>query len=192
VQGVWGRHLVPQSGFGGNAPKSFNPCLYSKQALLAGNTRSVVYISFLPQSIQPMEISLIIRPYQPQDEPDVIDLWDRCNLVVPWNDPQQDIWRKLQVQPELFLVGLLENQIVATIMAGYDGHRGWLNYLAVAPQHQQQGLGRSMVAAATAQLKAMNCPKINLQIRSSNPNVIEFYQRLGFKVDDVISMGKRL
>jgi ribosomal protein S18 acetylase RimI-like enzyme len=77
-------------------------------------------------------------------------------------------------------------------MAGYEGHRGWLNYLAVAPAHQRQGIGRRMVEAAIATLKAMNCPKINLQVRTSNPAVIEFYERLGFKIDEVVSMGKRL
>lgn len=139
-----------------------------------------------------MAADLVVRPYQPQDQQAVIALWHACNLVVPWNDPQQDIQLKLQVQPELFLVGLVEFEVAATIMAGYEGHRGWLNYLAVAPRHQRQGFGRQMVEAATAKLKQMHCPKINLQIRSSNPDVIEFYQRLGFKLDDVVSMGKRL
>lgn len=135
---------------------------------------------------------LTIRPYQEQDENSVIQLWHDCKLVVPWNDPRQDIQLKLQVQPELFLVGLVDAQVVATLMAGYEGHRGWLNYLAVAPAYQRQGIGRWMVEAAIAKLKAMNCPKINLQIRTSNPAVIEFYKRLGFKMDEVVSMGKRL
>ena len=136
--------------------------------------------------------NLEVRPYQEQDEEQVIDLWHCCGLVVPWNDPQKDIWLKLQVQPELFLVGLIGTQVVATIMAGYEGHRGWLNYLAVAPEYQRQGIGQYMVEQATAKLKTMNCPKINLQIRTSNTSVIKFYEHLGFKIDDVISMGKRL
>lgn len=135
---------------------------------------------------------LEIRPYQRTDETQVIDLWHRCSLVVPWNDPQKDIQLKLQVQPELFLVGLTDTKVVATVMAGYEGHRGWLNYLAVAPTYQRQGIGRQMVEAATAKLKAIGCPKINLQIRTSNPTAIAFYQRLGFQVDQVVSMGKRL
>lgn len=137
-------------------------------------------------------IQWVIRPYQEQDEKQVIDLWHGCGLVVPWNDPKQDIQLKLQVQPELFLVGLAEAQVVATVMAGYEGHRGWLNYLAVAPACQRQGLGRRMVEAATTQLKAMNCAKINLQIRTSNLAAIEFYQQLGFQIDQVVSLGKRL
>ncbi|BAY08970.1 GNAT family acetyltransferase [Calothrix sp. NIES-2098] len=137
-------------------------------------------------------INLLLRPYQEQDEAQVINLWYQCNLVVPWNDPKQDIEFKLQVQPELFLVGLMETKVVATIMAGYEVHRGWLNYLAVAPEYQRQGIGKYMVAQATIKLKSMNCPKINIQIRNSNTDVIEFYENLGFKIDDVISMGKHL
>lgn len=136
--------------------------------------------------------NLVVRPYQEQDEKQVIDLWHCCGLVVPWNNPKKDIWLKLQVQPELFLVGLIGTQVVATVMAGYEGHRGWLNYLAVAPEYQRQGIGQYMVEQATTKLKAMNCPKINLLIRTSNTNVIKFYEHLGFKIDDVISLGKRL
>lgn len=137
-------------------------------------------------------INFVIRSYQEADEPEVIALWHVCELVVPWNDPRRDIQLKLQVQPDLFLVGLADAQVVATVMAGYEGHRGWLNYLAVAPAYQRQGIGRQMVEAATAKLKAIDCPKINLQIRTSNPTAIEFYRRLGFQIDQVVSMGKRL
>jgi ribosomal protein S18 acetylase RimI-like enzyme len=137
-------------------------------------------------------INLIVRPYQEPDEEQVIKLWHSCCLIVPWNDPKRDIWLKLLFQPELFLVGLIDSQVVATIMAGYEGHRGWFNYLAVEPKYQRQGIGRYMVEEATAKLKDLNCPKINLQIRTSNTAVIEFYKRLGFKMDDVVSMGKRL
>ena len=137
-------------------------------------------------------IALSIRPYQPADESQVVALWHQCKLVVPWNDPHRDIALKLQVQPHLFLVGTLDTAVIATIMAGYEGHRGWLNYLAVSPEHQRHGIGRRMVEEATAQLKAEGCPKINLQIRSSNTEVIAFYTRLSFTVDDVVSMGKRL
>ncbi|OUL26329.1 GNAT family acetyltransferase [Nostoc sp. RF31YmG] len=137
-------------------------------------------------------INLLLRPYQEQDEEQVINLWYRCNLVMPWNDPKQDIRLKLQVQSELFLVGLIAAKVVATIMVGYEGHRGWFNYLAVAPEYQRQGIGKYMVEQATMKLKSLNCPKINIQIRNSNIDVIQFYDHLGFKIDDVISMGKRL
>ncbi|RYG63741.1 GNAT family acetyltransferase [bacterium] len=133
-----------------------------------------------------------IRPFREGEEETVIALWTTCGLVVPQNNPHRDIQLKLQIHPELFLVGLVDSQIVASLMAGYEGHRGWLNYLAVSPDHRSQGFGRQMVGFATERLIEMGCPKINLQIRSSNTQVIEFYKRIGFTVDEVISMGKRL
>ena len=133
-----------------------------------------------------------IRPFQPADEEAVVALWRRCDLVRPWNDPHKDIRRKREVRPDLFLVGVIEGQIVASVMAGYEGHRGWLNYLAVDPQHQRQGFGRAIVKQAELLLCAAGCPKINLQVRASNDGVIHFYRRLGYSVDEVVSMGKRL
>ena len=133
-----------------------------------------------------------IRPFQPQDEEAVISLWQQCDLVRPWNDPHKDIQRKLKVRPDLFLVGVLDGQIVACVMAGYEGHRGWLNYLAVAPELQRHGLARAIVTKAEQLLRDAGCPKISLQIRTSNRGVCEFYRRLGYSVDDVVSMGKRL
>lgn len=133
-----------------------------------------------------------IRPYQPADEAAVIALWERCELTRPWNDPRKDIQRKLAVQAELFVVGELNGLIVATAMAGFDGHRGWINYLAVSPDRQRQGLGRQLVAHIERALHAMGCPKLNLQIRAGNAQVIAFYQALGYGQDELISMGKRL
>ncbi|HYB63365.1 MAG TPA: GNAT family acetyltransferase [Thermoplasmata archaeon] len=133
-----------------------------------------------------------IRPFAPVDEVAVIDLWRKCGLVRPPNDPQSDIGRKLEVRADLFLVGVLGDRRVATVMAGYEGHRGWLNYLAVDPEFQRRGFGRRMVAEAERRLLQSGCPKVNLQIRSSNSSVIEFYRRIGYSVDDVVSMGKRL
>lgn len=135
---------------------------------------------------------LLIRPYQSDDEEEVIKLWRRCELVVPWNDPKLDIERKLKVNPELFLVGLIDGKIAATAMSGYEGHRGWVNYLAVSPEYRRMGLGRVIMEAVEEKLRAMGCPKINLQIRTSNLNAIKFYERIGYKKDDVVSMGKRL
>jgi len=89
-------------------------------------------------------------------------------------------------------VGVQDGHIVASVMAGYEGHRGWLNYLAVAPERQRHGLARAMVAEAERLLREAGCPKINLLVRSANQGVIEFYRRLGYAVDDVVSMGKRL
>jgi ribosomal protein S18 acetylase RimI-like enzyme len=133
-----------------------------------------------------------IRQFQPPDEEAVVALWQRCDLVRPWNDPHQDICRKLAVRPDLFLIGVVDGEVVASVMAGYDGHRGWLNYLAVAPEYQRHGLAREIVTEAERLLRAAGCPKINLQVRTSNQGVIEFYRRIGYATDDVLSMGKRL
>jgi ribosomal protein S18 acetylase RimI-like enzyme len=133
-----------------------------------------------------------IRPYQAGDEAAVIALWRRCGLVVPHNDPVADIRRKLADSPELFLVATAEGVLVASVMAGYEGHRGWINYLAVDPGRQRLGMGREIMEHAEELLRALGCPKINLQIRATNREVIEFYRRLGFQIDDVLSMGKRL
>jgi ribosomal protein S18 acetylase RimI-like enzyme len=133
-----------------------------------------------------------IRPLQSVDEAAVLALWARCDLVRPWNDPRKDIHRKLQVQPDLFLVGVLEQAIVATVMAGYDGHRGWINYLAVAPEQQRQGHGRQIMAEAERCLRPLGCPKSNWQVRTSNRAVLAFSQRIGYALDEVVSLGKRL
>ena len=111
---------------------------------------------------------------------------------MPWNNPGRDIQRKLKIQPEMFLVGQADGKIIATVMAGYDGHRGWINYLAVHPQHQHTGIGRLMMDEAESRLRAAGCPKINLQVRSTNGKVIEFYKKIGYKTDNVVSLGKRL
>jgi len=133
-----------------------------------------------------------IRAFQPSDESAVVELWRRCDLIRAWNDPWKDIRRKLAIRPDLFLVGELNGEIIACVMAGYEGHRGWLNYLAVAPEHQRHGYARAIVEAAERLLREAGCPKINLQVRAANRGVIEFYRRLGYEVDDVVSMGKRL
>lgn len=143
-------------------------------------------------SISVKRVSMQIRPFEPEDEEAVVSLWKRCGLVRAWNDPHKDIRRKRKVQPDLFLVGLLDGHIVACVMAGYEGHRGWLNYLAVDPKHQRRGLARAIVTEAERLLRKAGCPKINLQIRTSNQDVVEIYRRLGYSTDEVVSMGKRL
>lgn len=139
-----------------------------------------------------MSSDLHIRPYRANDETAVIALWTACNLVVPHNNPRKDIRRKLQVDPEWFLIGEQHGLIVATCMAGYEGHRGWINYLAVSPGAQRRGIASRMMEEVEGLLRKAGCPKINLQIRSTNLQVMEFYKSIGFKVDEVTSMGKRL
>ena len=136
--------------------------------------------------------TLQVRAYRESDQDAVVALWRECGLVRPWNDPAKDIHRKLRVQRDLFLVGTLDGRLVATVMAGYEGHRGWINYLAVAEEYRRRGVGRRLMDEAEACLRAIGCPKINLQIRSSNTEVVAFYCALGFTVDDSLSMGKRL
>ncbi len=137
-----------------------------------------------------------IRSFALADTDAVVQLWRACELVKPWNDPHRDIARKLAVNPELFLVGELTSQgvtkLVASAMFGYEGHRGWVNYLAVAPAFQRQGMAAQLMSAGEALLLARGCPKISLQVRSSNLEVIAMYEKLGYTQDAVISLGKRL
>ena len=135
---------------------------------------------------------MIIRPYADADQAQVVALWQICELTRPWNDPVKDIARKQQVRPEWFLVGELDGQVIASVMFGYEGHRGWMNYLAVAPQYQSKGYAQALIETGEALLLAAGCPKISLQVRSSNAKVIAFYQSLGYAQDEAISLGKRL
>ena len=138
------------------------------------------------------ESSLLIRPFQTEDEDALVALWKMCELTVSWNNPHKDIARKLQVQPELFLVGILDSSLIATVMGGYEGHRGWINYLAVHSDFQGKGYGQEIMNSVETGLREMGCPKINLQIRAGNNKIASFYQKLGFTNDHVVSMGKRL
>jgi ribosomal protein S18 acetylase RimI-like enzyme len=133
-----------------------------------------------------------IRPYQVSDEEAVIALWKECGLTRPWNNPQRDIERKLTEQQELFLVGEAHGRVVASAMFGFDGNRGWVHYLGVVPATQRLGYGRMMMQEGERLLQARGCPKVNLQVRASNQEVIAFYQRLGYATEEMVSMGKRL
>ena len=133
----------------------------------------------------------IVR-YSSEYQDAVVDLWRKCNLVVPQNDPVEDIQRKLVFQPDLFFVALLDGKVIGSIMVGYEGHRGWMNYLAVLPEHQRRGYGRKLVEKAVDELKRLGCLKVNLQVRKSIVSVVVFYKLLGFKDDDVVGLGKRL
>jgi ribosomal protein S18 acetylase RimI-like enzyme len=135
---------------------------------------------------------MTIRSFRPADESALVDLWDQCGLIRPWNDPYKDIARKLAVRPDWLLVAVEEGAIVGAVMVGYDGHRGWINYLAVSPAYRKQGLGRALMANAEARLLGEGCPKVNLQVRAGNEGVVEFYRRLGYEVEEMVSMGKRL
>lgn len=135
---------------------------------------------------------MIISPYDNVQRDEVIDLWERGDLIVPWNDPDRDIDAKLKVMGDLFLVGTVEEKVIATVMVGYEGHRGWVNYLAVDPEYRRRGIGRALMKRAEEELRTLGCPKINVQVRTGNISAVAFYDGIGFTSDDVISMGKRL
>ncbi|MEX1345352.1 MAG: GNAT family acetyltransferase, partial [Candidatus Limnocylindrales bacterium] len=127
-----------------------------------------------------------IRPYRAADTEAVIALWEACDLTRPWNDPRADIARKLADSPELLLVGEEEGRVVGTVMAGYDGHRGWINYLAVAPASRARGLGRALMDAAEERLAALGCAKINLQVREGNDAARAFYEAIGYRLEPIV------
>ncbi len=141
--------------------------------------------------------NVAIRPFVEADRGPLIRLWDRCGLTRPWNDPDRDIDRKL-AHDGAILVAVESDRhppterLVGGVMVGYDGHRGWVNYLAVDVDARQRGLGRQLMGAVEAHLRTLGCPKINLQIRDDNLAAVAFYEALGYGVDPVRSMGKRL
>lgn len=162
----------------------------------------------------------VFRPFRAADTEAVVALWDACGLLRPWNDPRRDIARKVAEQPELFLVaedgedsedsegaedtehsgvtgdtddtGVAGPRLLGAGMAGYDGHRGWVNYLAVRPDLQGSGLGRVFMAEFERLLTERGCPKINVQVRQGNEQVLGFYASLGYAEDRAVSLGKRL
>ncbi|MGH9576048.1 MAG: GNAT family acetyltransferase [Terriglobales bacterium] len=135
---------------------------------------------------------MTIRSFQAADEAAVVALWRECGLTRPWNDPHADIARKLTEQPDLFLVGTVGTEVVASAMVGFDGHRGWVYYLAVTQRYRRQSYGRALMQEAERLLMQRGCPKLNLLVRSSNTEVIEFYRKLGYVQDEAVSLGKRL
>lgn len=134
-----------------------------------------------------------IRPYQPKDHAQVVALWSEVFADdPPWNEPAAMIRRKLTVQPELFFVACIDERLVGAVMAGFDGVRGWIYHLAVHQAYRRQGIASALMRAAEEGLAAVGCPKINLQVRATNREVIAFYRALGYEVEDRASLGKRL
>jgi len=130
--------------------------------------------------------------YQESWQDAVIELWKECGLTRPWNDPAADILRKQSDQLGKFVLLIDSTDLVASMMIGYDGHRGSVNYLAVLPNYQNQGIGRKMMAYCEEYLTQLSCPKINICVRDSNVKVLDFYQVLGYQPDPVVLLGKRL
>jgi hypothetical protein len=134
-----------------------------------------------------------VRVYRSSDEPAVIALWSSVlPSSAPHNDPATAIRNKRRVDPELFFVAEVDGVVVGTVMGGYDGHRGWIYSLAVRVDHQRRGIGAELVRRVERKLSDRGCLKINLQVMSSNAGVVAFYEKLGYAVEERISMGKRL
>jgi len=134
-----------------------------------------------------------VAPYSYEHFEGIKALWQQAFPDdPPWNAAEVAVPAKLAVQPELFLVALDGELVVGSIMAGYDGHRGWLYAVAVLNSRCRQGVGTALVRAAEARLRSIGCSKINLQVRSTNATAVEFYRQLGYLIEERVSMGKRL
>ena len=143
--------------------------------------------------VHTLKARAVIRSYEPQDHAEVISLWKEVFPDDPlWNEPTAVIRRKLTVQPELFLVGYADGRLVATVLAGFDGVRGWIHHLAVHPSHRRRGIARALMVAAEEGLAKLGCPKVNLQVRATNTAVVSFYRALGYSIEERASLGKRL
>lgn len=134
-----------------------------------------------------------IRPFRAGDRDPLRALWSRVFPDdPPWNAPEVMIDNKLKVHPELLLVGELAGTIVGAVIAGFDGVRGWIYHLAVAPEHRRHGFATALVRAAEQGLRDLGCPKVNLQMRATNQEVVAFYRSVGYQVEERVSMGRRL
>ncbi len=136
-----------------------------------------------------------IRTFQSTDEAAVIALWQTCGLTRPWNNPHLDIQRKIQEDPTLFFVvesTEVAGEIIASCMAGYDGHRGWIYYLAVHPNFQRRGIAAQLMQHAEEKLLTQGCPKVELMVREGNAQVIDFYAKIGYHQDPVVVLSRRL
>jgi len=132
-----------------------------------------------------------IRPFEEEFEAQVVALWrDVFAYPAPHNDPAFTIGLKLRKDRGLFFVAVDDERVIGTVMGGYDGHRGWIYLLAVLPAARRRGIGTALVRHVEAALRESGCPKVNLQVLPGNAEVIEFYRKLGFKVEERISMGK--
>ncbi len=134
-----------------------------------------------------------IRPFTADDHASLVSLWKEVFADdPPWNEPSEIIKRKLTVQPELLLVAVASTKLVGAVMGGFDGVRGWVHHLAVHPEYRRNGTARLLMRAVENGLKNLGCPKVNLQVRSTNASVIAFYKAIGYDLEERASLGKRL
>ena len=135
----------------------------------------------------------MISAYQPDDRVAVAALWEKCfDYPAPHNNPEDSIRRKTALNDGLFFVARVEERLAGTVMAGWDGHRGWIYSLAVDPEFRNRGIGSALVEHAVAALDECDCPKVNLQVMADNGAVIGFYEKLGFISEERVSMGRKL
>jgi ribosomal protein S18 acetylase RimI-like enzyme len=135
---------------------------------------------------------LNITPATPADAPAVIALWEACNLTRPWNDQLADFTVALETPTSDILLVRDGDVITGSVMVGFDGHRGWVYYLAVHPDCQRQGIGRALMVAAEEWLRDQGAPKIQLMVRGDNDVAQGFYAALGYEIQSVATYGKRL
>ena len=136
---------------------------------------------------------LSVRPFQHGEREALQRLWARVFPDdPPWNAPEVMIENRLKVQPELLLVGEVEGTLVGAVIAGFDGVRGWIYHLAIAPEYRRRGFATQLVRAAEDGLRRLGCPKVNLQVRAVNHEVVAFYRSIGYEIEERVSMGRRL
>ncbi|MDO5495992.1 MAG: GNAT family acetyltransferase [bacterium] len=133
-----------------------------------------------------------IRELDASHRDSVIALWEACGLTRPWNDPVSDFNRAVTGTSSAVLGAFEGEVLVGTVMVGDDGHRGWVYYLASAPERHGDGIGRGLMAAAEEWLRDRGVPKVELMVRASNSEVIGFYEHLGYSAEDVVVMARRL
>lgn len=128
----------------------------------------------------------------PGDAEAVIALWQACGLTRPWNDPHADFALALGEESSTVLIVRDGAMLVGSVMVGFDGHRGWIYYLAVAPDRRRSGIGRALMAAAIAWLTTRGAPKVQLMVREGNAAALGFYEALGFAPQTVVTLGRFL
>ncbi|HEY0209147.1 GNAT family acetyltransferase [Acerihabitans sp.] len=133
-----------------------------------------------------------IRVFRQDDFEEVITLWERCDLLRPWNDPEMDIERKMQCGADLFMVAEVAGEVVGSIMGGYDGHRGSAYYLGVHPDFRGRGIANALISRLEKKLIARGCPKVHLMVREDNEAVIGMYEKLEYELVESVTLGKRL
>lgn len=137
-------------------------------------------------------MTLEISPLRAGESEAAVALWEECGLTRPWNDPRADLALALGKPASTVLAGRIDGRIVATAMTGFDGHRGWVYYLAVAPACRGAGHGAAMMQAAASWLRGHGAPKLHVMVRRENIAVAGFYTRLGYAESDTITLAKRL